>query len=139
MNKLSLQQMDKLYTKNNLNLSGALYVWKKADLSEEDIRKQFHYDTGVTISSDDARLLRFAVINCDSCENKDDNSLTEDAVKEPVVKMTPKVRESMIRLGPNLYRSKTAGTAWKIVMKDNIPHLARIEIEEDRDIKVAGQ
>lgn len=139
MNKLDLYQMDELYSKNNLDLSGALYVWKKADLSEDEIRKQFHYDTGITISSDDAKLLHFATINCGTCENQDDNSLIEDDLKKPVVKITPKIKASLDRLGPNTYRSKTAGTTWKIVMKDNVPHLARIDTEDDRDIKIAGQ
>lgn len=135
MNTLDLHQLDRLYVKHELDLGSALHVWKKANLSESDIRKQVHHDTGVTLSDAELNLLRFAVINCDSPENAPNNSLDEDEIKESCVKLTPKVRESMNRVGMNLFRSKTAGTSWKIVLKDNIPHLARID--DDNEVKTA--
>lgn len=138
MNKLDLNVMDRLYARNNLDFSRALNVWKEANLSEDAIKNQFYHDTSVRLSSNDVGLIRFAIINMDSVENKDNNSLVEDDIKESVVRITPAIRQSMERVGMNTFRNKTAGTIWKIVMRDDIPHLARIDEDDlDRDTKIA--
>lgn len=126
MNRELLHKLNSQYTKEGLDFMKAIRVWKKARFSSEDIKTQVATDVGSRISSIEAKELQHlgAVAEHDYnaiaqqfevSEGRSD--LIPENIKENKIKLSPGTKQSMEKIGQNLYRHKTAGTYWTLKEK----------------------
>jgi len=145
-----LTDLNYKYSKQNLELTEALKVWKEANLNPTMIRAQIKDDINYNISLADAKSIQKIgsqiIDNMESLLYGEDytNTTLEKLKNQNSIKFTPPVRASVERIGQNLYRTKRAGILWKIDMKvmdngEQIPYLVRVETveagEEDNNRK----
>ncbi len=150
MNKELLYQLQASYTKENLDLMGALKVWREANLSPSAIRDQVRNDIGRGITAAEAAELYHIGESMKSdydtfakqyevSKGRDD--LIPPAVKDRSIKLTPSIKMSMERVGQNMFRDKVAKTYWTMKEKigdDGSKSIFLVAIDEPDEKKEAS-
>ena len=147
MNKELLTRLNSKYAEEGMDLMQALRVWKESKLTPAKIRDQVRSDIRKDITSSDAVELYHLGSSMESdynsiCKpfevNKGREDLIPENIKEKKIKLSPSIRQSMDRVGQNLYRDKTAKTYWTLKEKiadngDKAIYL--VAVEEPDEIK----
>lgn len=136
-----LMDLNNRYAKEQLNLMEALRVWKTARLTPTMIRDQVANDVEKRISLAEAKLLYKIGTDVSQGISYEDPYIVAEIKDDELpntIKLTASVRNSLEKVGQNLYRTKTASTLWKIDMKilddgQQIPYLIRVDAVEAQD------
>jgi len=150
MRKELMYKLNNCYTKEGMNFFEAIRAWRKERLTPENIRLQVEYDIGKSITGVEARELYHVgesmqhdfdstISQFEISEGRSD--LIPENIKEKKIKLSPAIKQSMERLGQNLYRDKKAGTYWTLKEKvgdggEKVVYLVAIN-EPDNTQKVA--
>lgn len=154
MNKVLLNNLTQRYTKEGLDFIKALHIWKESNFTPDTIRDQVISDIGREITAADAQELyrvgselkdEYTAIAKPFEVSKGREDLIPDNIKgeDKARILSPSIRMSMDKVGPNLYRDKKAMTYWtmKEKMGDNgekVVFLVAIEEPDEAKKKVAG-
>ena len=147
IDKLTLHQLNIKYSSEGLDLIKAVRAWKDLQFTPDSIRDQVRNDVGTTITAADARELYhlgssmkydYDAINKPFEVSKGREKLIPDNIKNDQIKMSPAIRQSMDRLGQNLYRDKKAKTYWTLkekVADNGDKAIYLVAIEEPDELK----
>lgn len=131
-----------IYNDLGENFRDKLVDWKRTALSSVEIRKEIEKVSGLRITNAEASFLFRSGLNIlDNCKDwtkiyrsaqeRDIRAekLIEKMNNSNLIKLTPDVKASLIRLGNNRFVSRYGSVEWSIVMIDGQPHLARKDLK----------
>jgi len=138
--KIFLTDLHLRYRNAGLDLTKAIRVWGEQQLSPQDIKDIVFEDIHLNIAPSECAFLSDLSKRASLTNQLLPEYLIQDAYVESErlnrrskVVLTPKIKHLVERVGStNYYRSKIGGVVWKVILDNNIPHLARID-EEIKD------
>jgi len=147
IDKLTLHQLNIKYSSEGLDLIKAVRAWKDLQFTPDSIRDQVRSDVGTTITAEASRELYHlgssmkhdydAIVKPYEI-SKGREKLIPENFKNEQRKLSPAIRQSMERLGQNLYRDKKAKTYWTLkekVADNGDKAIYLVAIEEPDDLK----
>jgi len=138
-NKSLVALVQTKYKEAGFNFHNVVSAWKTSALSSQDLRDVVREDIGIKLTSAESRDLHSCLKQEKVIEKDTDSPIIEKIKSSNYLKITPSIREQFIRVGPNTFKHRQGGLSWKIILQDDIPHLARIdEDEESRQEKTAS-
>jgi len=151
MDRKLIRGLANKYATEGLDLLQALKIWKENNLSPDNIKDQVQFDIGKKISAVDARNLYhigsamkydYDTIAKDFEVSKGREDLIPENIKENKIKLSPAIRQSMERIGQNLFRDKKAKKYWTLKEKvgdDGQKAVYLVAIEDNSEKKVANE
>ena len=151
MDRKLIQGLGNKYATEGLDLFKALRAWKESKLTPDGIRDQVRFDVGKVITAADARELYhigsamkydYDTIAKEFEVSKGRDDLIPDNIKQDKIKLSPAIRQSMERIGQNLYRDKKAKKYWTLKEKvgdDGQKAIYLVAVEEVAEKKIARE
>jgi hypothetical protein len=126
MNRQLLQGLNQNYVKKGLDFMQALKVWREANINPDQIVAQVKSDIDRTITAEEANELYhvgasmqydYDYVAKPFEVSKGREDLIPENAKQTSVRFTPMVRQSLEKIGENLYRDKKAAKYWTLKEK----------------------
>lgn len=128
MNREFIRRLSKAYGNAGLSLSEAVNVWAKEGMTIDAVQKQIFSDVGIEVAEKSAEYLvktgcgtpsYSEIVNSKRPFDADKKKKTpEMSTREPeMVKLNSKTRNDVIKVGNQLYRSKSAKKYWALKEK----------------------
>lgn len=141
-----LSSLNQKYVRADLDLTEAIKVWKTANFSPTRIQDQVRNDIGYKLSLAEAKVLHKVgsdlLYKSDTVDFRTEyvNAYLEKFEQKKAVQLTPLIKESIEKIGQNLYRSKKASILWKMDMRDmedgtKKPWLIRVTVDDNDNEK----
>ena len=151
-NREVVHKLSQTYTRKGLDLMEAIKIWNKEGMTVAQIRSQVTDDIGSVVDATVAAELH----HLGTAAQHDSTMIAEpykvsagredlipEAVKNrEVIRFTNTVKRSMVRVGPNLFRTKTARKYWTVKEKrggDGENTMFLVAVDEPDELKEANQ